>query len=406
MRDTIFDSYTIEIRTLSPIHIGMGQEKNYLRGLDFVIDDAKIKILNNNALFQELQQLNQIQSLTSKLATGKYQEIEPLLKPYLKKEGIIAQEYALYGNPKEDIKRQMITGLGQTIVPGSSIKGALRSILLADLKKKYGKHKDEKVLLGRIDDNLMRFIRVTDVVFKNEDKRIYPTKIFSGDGNPLSNKGGEGQWKHAFSGGHKEKFEVEGFESYYEAIKSGSIGNLTIQLGGNLPEKLSLFATSSTQKKDGLFSNVVNYKTVLYTKNMPDIFSIIRSHTKTYIEKEIVYYEKFKNDFMMESIIVRLKKYLEENEALNSCVLRVGAGVGFHSITGDWQDVSDDHFSSWVLDDGGVELKDKSLSKTQSRLRRRNQIFAKTRKIAITKNTQNQYLLFPMGFVKLTLQKP
>lgn len=121
MRDTIFDSYTIEIRTLSPIHIGMGQEKNYLRGLDFVIDDAKIKILNNNALFQELQQLNQIQSLTSKLATGKYQEIEPLLKPYLKKEGIIAQEYALYGNPKEDIKRQMITGLGQTIVPGSSI---------------------------------------------------------------------------------------------------------------------------------------------------------------------------------------------------------------------------------------------------------------------------------------------
>lgn len=406
MRDTIFDSYKMEIRTLSPVHVGMGQEKNYLRGLDFVVDDSKIKILNNSALLQELQQLSQIQSLTSKLATGKYQEIEPLLKPHLRKEGIVAQEYALYGNPKEDIKRQMVTGLGQTIVPGSSVKGAIRSILLADLKKKYGKQKDEKALLGRIDDNLMRFIRVTDIVFKNDDKRIYPTKIFSGDGDPLSNKGGEGQWKHAFSGGHEAKFKIEGFESYYEAIKSGSTGSLTIQLGGSLPEKLSLFATSSTQKKDGLLPNVVNYKTVLHNKKMLDILSIIRSHTKIYIEKEIEYYTKFNNDFMGQAIINRLKKYLDDNESSNSCVLRVGAGVGFHSITGNWQDVSDDHFSSWVLDDGSVELKDKSLSKTQSRLRKKNQIFAKTRKIAITQNAQNQFLLFPMGFIKLTLQNP
>jgi CRISPR/Cas system CSM-associated protein Csm5 (group 7 of RAMP superfamily) len=398
MEDKIFNTYNITVKTLSPVHVGMGQERNFLRGLDFVVDNSEIKILNNSVLLSRLKDVGQLQTLTSKLGTGRYTEIETFLKPYLKIDGVISQVYALNGNPKEEIKRQIVTGLGETIIPGSSIKGALRSVLLSDLKQKQGKQKNEKEIFGTITDNLMRFIRIADLTFKNEDKRVYPTKIFSGDGDPLSGNGGIGKWKFAFHGGHRDRFEIEGFESYYEAIKSNSTAALKIQIGSDLPSKLRAFASNHNSERK---SNVVNYSAVIQDKTIEDIFSIIRNHTNNYIDKEIAYFTEFKNDAF--DLVPKLQEIRNNNNDPNSCVLRVGAGVGFHSITGDWQDVSEDHFSSWVLENGEVELKNKSISNSQFRLRNKNQIFSKTRKIAIGKGTNGSNIFFSMGFIKLIM---
>jgi CRISPR/Cas system CSM-associated protein Csm5 (group 7 of RAMP superfamily) len=396
MEDKIFNTYNIAVKTLSPVHVGMGQERNFLRGLDFVVDNSEIKILNNNVLLKELKAVGQLQTLTAKLSTGKYAEIESFLKPFLKIEGVVSQVYALNGNPREDIKRQIVTGLGDTIIPGSSIKGALRSVLLADLKQKQGKHKDEKAIFGTITDNLMRFIRVADLTFKNDDKRIYPTKIFSGDGDPLSDKKGYGMWKDKRIGGHAERLNIEGFESYYEAIKSNSNASLQIQIGSDLPLKLKDFATNRNIEGK---SNVINYATVVLNKSIEDLLSIIRNHTNNYIDKEIAYFTEFKNDAF--DLRPKLQEIRNHNNDQNSCVLRIGAGVGFHSITGDWQEVSEDHFSSWI-DRGEVYLKNKQKVKDHYYKKLDNQIFAKTRKILIGKDVNENRLFFPMGFMKLT----
>ena len=129
-------------------------------------------------------------------------------------------------------------------------------------------------------------------------------------------------------------------------------------------------------------------------------FDIIRKHTNNYIYKEITYFNKFKNDAF--DLYQKLQEIRNHNNDPNSCVFRVGAGVGFHSITGDWQDVSEDHFSSWI-DNGEVFLKSKQKVKDHYYKKLDNQIFAKTRKITIDKGSNNTNIFQPMGFIKLTL---
>ena len=77
---------------------------------------------------------------------------------------------------------------------------------------------------------------------------------------------------------------------------------------------------------------------------------------------------------------------MDGNRQANSCLLRVGAGVGYHSITGDWQLKSQDHFSDWNQRDHAIANK--------------------TRKFAYTYSEgADDYIFYPMGFIKLMLNE-
>lgn len=70
----------------------------------------------------------------------------------------------------------------------------------------------------------------------------------------------------------------------------------------------------------------------------------------------------------------------------NSCVIKLSAGAGFHSITGDWQ--FDDYVS-------GVLRRDIKKPAENSK--------PKSRKIAITQEGEDTFFDL-MGFVKLTFE--
>jgi hypothetical protein len=111
---------------------------------------------------------------------------------------------------------------------------------------------------------------------------------------------------------------------------------------------------------------------------------LIKAHTKAYLEREIKYYNAYKNDDLKQIAIDKLNVLLAQNNETNSCVIRVGANVGFHAITGDWQFTT--HTEGWHFN-------------AQSQV---NQIKAKTRKFTFIK-TRDGFDFQPMGFLKLTL---
>ena len=85
----------------------------------------------------------------------------------------------------------------------------------------------------------------------------------------------------------------------------------------------------------------------------------IRAHTHQYLTREKAYFAKFENKVLddFKPIQDRLDHLIRQNKEPDSCLLRVGAGVGFHSITGDWQEQSQDHFTQWNQAKGYLKIK-------------------------------------------------
>ena len=388
---SVFTPYSFEVEVITPIHVGMAQEKNYVRGLDYVLEPGEVWVVDTNRLFGLLNR-TELQDLTLKLADGRTAQLEPALKTLIRANPtVLLQKLSVQGEPA-DIRRMYRTGLGQYAIPGSSIKGAIRSVLLAELKKLPGSDRqrnDELTrLFGDITNNLMRFIQVGDVNLPKETIEVRRTKIFSADSD-RRDENTRGEWKHANRGAHTPTVvsnRPDAFVTWYESAVPQPVPadvpiTIRISLGTTLPQALG----------NHVARNVPNYTHLLSGKSGDWLLTTIRAHTKQYLEREKAYFRKFRNNDLDKQTPVedRIDTLTRQNSETGSCLLRVGAGVGFHSITGDWQNRSQDHFSEWID-------RDKNLA---------NQIFSKTRKFSFRKQDDG-FEFSLMGFIKLTLQTP
>ena len=191
------------IKTISPVHTGMSADKDWAPGLDFIQTNDHLLVFKQRELLNELltqHGAQEIVGFTSLLTDGNAKNISDyLLKKKLLEPKLIEWKIPFKGETvREPIKRVFTNGLGIPTIPGSGIKGALRSII-GNRIIKDGKVKswDDEQLFGKIDNSLMQLIQVADVPFVNIGfKRL---KTFSGDGHPEENP--EGKWKHQKDGG-------------------------------------------------------------------------------------------------------------------------------------------------------------------------------------------------------------
>lgn len=113
---------SLQIETLSPLHIGDGSRMEY--GYDYLVSEGKAFIFDGAEI------------CSKKMEANPYIELGHTLEYYLKPEefeqGAI-YHYPVTRKPKE-IYPQIKTG-GQAYIPGSSLKGSLRTALLAGMLK-------------------------------------------------------------------------------------------------------------------------------------------------------------------------------------------------------------------------------------------------------------------------------
>ena len=359
--DTLNKKYDIKIDILTPLSIGAGAEKDWARGVDFVVRKGQVYKLN-------LKKMSQVGIDLSRLSTAFAEKDEKTIIGLISDNRLMEVSDETFTWPAEspnDIKTFIRNQLnGKPLLVGSSLKGAVRSILFDFIR---GDEREDKLVFGSstIGDEFMRFVKFADTEF--ESTTLVNTKIF----NLQKQQGWQGGWKHGGKDTNYD-FKSSGFNTVYECIMPGQFGYTSIML--------SLKAFEAYKKKG--VHKYENEKQKILSSDITTLFEVINQHTQEYLLKEKAFFQKYNQAEHTQEIIDSIDYLLTQIPSDNSyCILKMSAGSGFHSITGDWQ--FDDYSQTGVWDD--------------TRNRNYGKQKYKSRKIAVWNNHFDL-----MGFVKIS----
>ena len=368
--------YNVTAQVLTPLSIGQGAEKDWVYGIDYLTKEDEygnlwLYHLDLNKMVTAGVDINR---LTSLFVQGKPQDIKNLVGTKLEKVSdckmrlpvsSVEVEKAL-SNPIKTFLRNQLTG--RPVLAGSSLKGALRSILFTYLRTKG--EQDNESVFGKMNDgtDFMRFIRVGD--FEFEETCLVNTKIFN-----LHRVGQEweGGWKHSGNNTTSD-FAPIGFNTIYECLLPNAVAQGAIMFADTLfdqiPQQLYF-----TKKRELMKGNDAIEK----------LCEIVKDATFDYLNKELDFFTEYWQGSNSTKIRDAINAVMDEIDNCNSneCILKMSVGSGFHSITGDWQYTDYTETSGHYLN------------------RKQGGELPKSRKIAVS--SIKPFSL--MGFAKLTFNK-
>lgn len=323
--------YPIELEIITPLSVGAGNDNEWVKGLDFVQIEGKVYVIDMQkvaaagvdvealtALFLKSDDLG-----ISQLLGGKIGELSRYV-------------FDLPAKTDNNIKTFLRTQFyDKPLVVGSSIKGSIRSALFNYLRT--DEEKNEEVF-GTMKDgtDFMRFIRIGDVEMPSTV--LVNTKLFN------LRKGGEewlGGWKQLMNKTIGD-YNPVGFNTLYECVAPGEkgLGNISLAVNAfSLLEEFGNVRSPYASKKRKLLNEPINC-----------LFQVINDVTKAYLQKEQAFFQKYdaeRSDEVLSCIESLLSMIPSDG---SSCLMKMSAGVGFHSITGDWQ--YDDYDKTKLWTDG------------------------------------------------------
>jgi len=346
-----------KIKILTPVHVGGSAEKNMFKGLDFISKKNRVFILDSNKLSKKFSP----EILAS--AAAKKDGIEELVNNRrIKYEDLASKIYQSKFLDGFEIKGQIKNGFGKPYLPGSSLKGSFRSMLVHhyQTKNSYSELREYSIL-GDIENSILKFLQIDDCYFRKES--IYNSAIMSLIGED------EG-WKMGWKSENVRRFNGRGMTTLYETLAPGDHSEIEIKFKSDLLNSLSRTKIPR------------NFPELLSDQFDQSLFKVIREYTKTHLEREVYFVKEYFNE-SKDQVLKVLNWLIELNDYENSAVLRLGAGSGFHSITGDWQFT--DHTNTGYYNQG----------------RHRGKKKYKTRKYAFTYHDR-YFRFWPMGFILLS----
>lgn len=340
--------YPIELEVISPLAVGNGNDKEWIKGLDFVQKDDKVYILD---LHKAVEQGVDVGRLTNLFLKYDEKGILQLLGNNVDKVAkyVFVSPMRTENKIKAFIRTQLFD---KPIVAGSSLKGAIRSALFHFLRTT---EKSNEEVFGTMKEgtDFMRFIRVGDVEMPSTI--LVNSKIYNLRGHGTQWQGG---WKHAKTNKEGDSFTTgdyspQGFNTLYECVAPGQKGMGNISLAGNAYDLLEHYGHNAISYADR--------KHKLIHSPISELFKVVNNATKVYLTKEKHFFEQYpaqRTDEIVSHIEYLINIIPTDG---SSCLLKMSAGVGFHSITGDWQ------FDDYDITDLWKEGKNKDKKKYKSR---------------------------------------
>lgn len=355
--------FNVGIEIITPVSIGVGAENDWVKGVDFVQKDGKVYILDMKRIVEHGYDPSTFCNL---FLNGDSDGVIKVLGNDLEKVALMTFDQNV---PSDNPIKTMLKNdvYGTPLIAGSSLKGTIRSCLFAHLRDKEEGKDAERMVFGSLKDGeeFGRFIKVTDVDFKETE--LVNSKIFN-----LQKKGEEwtGGWKHEMNK-TSHNYSSVGFNTLYESIVTGSKGVGSIMLADKV------FHSFERQSRNAM--PYLGKKSKIVDGDLSYLFSIINKNTLSYLKKELYFFNTYpadKSEQIIESIEHLIRLIPEDN---SFALMKMSAGTGFHSITGDWQ--YEDYTETGVWEGGRNDGKKKY----------------KSRKIA-----EHNGKLTLMGFVKLS----
>lgn len=352
----------IKIEALTAVHIGSGESFQY--GTDFVaakhdeqdvlsiVDPRKVmELIGENNVYQW------VAAIERKEATSKVvKQFAPNAKidDYSKR---IIMEWSA-AKPSDTLKEQIHDGRGVPYIPGSSIKGAIRTAIVATLADKVGQ-KEKKI---------------------DKTKRDF-------QGNPIPDKRGKIQLK---ANAQKIEAELFGFnpkmenvdpnkdifrflhvgdayfgKNYEVAIRMVNINERESQ--GFWDQSKSQLIEAICPEDSAVFQMKINLtgynlskmegqvsKIPACMQSVSALFETINAHTLHLLETEKEYWQEREANDASDHVANYLEKIEDmldtarKCEKGKECVLRIGYGSGWRFITGAWAEDLD-NFTSLVV---------------------------------------------------------
>ncbi len=365
----------VKLKTLTPVHIGSGRELS--RDVEF------LNLGNEVGVVDEKKILSIIGEENIPLWVSMIEKQEPLID-YLKKRqpGINLSQVSSRTMPLytknfsriKTLKEQLIDGMGHPLIPGSSIKGAIRTAILNillkelnhnwkedELKNRRGKFSDKNIQ-SRIfgsdpNHDFMRFLKIGDALF--EPDSLLAISVLS--------------MNYLFERTKRD----DKFQLLTEVIGAEEETSIRLKLDINHWQK-------------NIEANEIKQAIPEFMKDYESLFQAINSFTRDLVEGEIDFWEEDKNLNVVEGYLEELKNILNaiKNCSSKEAVLRLGHGSGWIFMTGGWAKKED--FIS-------EQLYDQIVFQTRpGNNRYRDYFFPKTRRM-----DEDGEL---MGFVKLSIE--
>lgn len=339
---------TIKIETLTAAHIGSGETLHY--GTDFLRGEHEGRSILSIVDLKKVMELikpENVQDWVAAIEDGEstdvvVQRYEPnaTMADYSKRMILDC------ANDKESdsLKTQIHDGFGRPYIPGSSIKGAIRTAIVATLAER----------IDQIEEKI------------DKTKRDF-------QGNPIPDKKGKIQLK---ANAQKIEAELFGFNPKMENVDPNKDIFRFLQVGDAYFEGLSEVAIKlvnvNERKKQGFwdesksqlieaispedeaeFQLKLNCAGYNFSRNkvnplpdcmssIPKLFKTINAHTQKLLRDEIEYWKERKSDNDSNKVSVYIEKIsnvlsiVEKCVEEKECVLRIGQGSGWRFITGAW----------------------------------------------------------------------
>ncbi len=345
----------IKLQTLTPVHIGNGEilKENF----DYIKTKDKngiyITPINHNKLFKCLNEKGQnvILQYTSMLQSGGGIKSFIDKLPDNEKESCYNRYIWLDTEQKnlaQELREQIYDGFGKPYIPGSSIKGAIRTVIISDLMQNQ---RELNLRYNAVLGNITQYLQVSDVMFENGCTDALNMINLNIRENP---------------------YRDESKRQLVEAITKGEESYLTIK--------------------------ITNTQEFQVASSIKDLFCLINKHTQRILNNEIKFWNKDeyieKGGLIVKNYIDTCKELRNDITALdnNSCILRLGHANGWKFITGDWVKTKATNNEEWH------NIVNRSRPNNE---RNYSQYpFPKTRRINITDDKVNL-----LGFVKLTIEE-
>ncbi len=361
----------VKIETITPVHVGSG---NVLRfGSDFVQDRLGIAgggrpvvgIIDPAKIFSIIGEKN-VDKWVSAIERGESTKVflshfgkACMVDSYSRRLLEIRSGSVL---PTDTLREQLHDAFGRPYLPGSSIKGAIRTAVLSETFEMRNGYMDpnsyndmEKALFGRNPyEDVFRFMRVGDAYFDNFGENTVLLRMQSINIT-------------------KRKLWDTTKTQLVEAIAEDSASEFSFDL------------VSDRINKSGNILPCLD--------SVQSLFKAINMHTSTLLKSEQDVWQDFASERMEGAEMVN--DYLDYVQVLldkvasctdgHSCILRIGYASGWRFITGAWTELYDDDAFEKII----------MKSRPHNKDRYSEYIFPKTRRVKDDGNL--------LGFVKLTI---
>lgn len=334
----------VKIQTLTPIHIGSG---NFLKNnSDFVEykagEDSYLSVIDPKKILDliGLERINDWVSVIERQGDTK-----DFMKSHPRSYALRTITNFASVRREDTLKECLHDGMGKPYIPGSSIKGAIRTAVVAALaaqmnaleslvvtrrnekKNVTAKQVEAKMFGGDPNSDVFRFVKIGDAYFEKGSElstRVINLNIRESDSLIDPSKP---QLVEAIGVDFETECQMKVDKLYYDWVKK------------HWP------ADTMKVKPLGVLGSQMT--------SLASLFSLVNTHTCRLVEDEIEYWKTVKKSGFSDAdnYIKNMQQIMKDIEACQEgkeCVLRLGHASGWRFITGAWTE-NLDNFKSEIV---------------------------------------------------------